>query len=471
MTDAGRQFSGATMKKRLLPGLITLLAAQPAFSLDLMETYEQALTYDSGIASAKAQLDAQRAAIDISKSALLPQVSAFGEASHTDLDTGQGSTSIFNTSDSYKSFNYGIQLTQPLFRAGDWFKLDASQFQSEAAEAQYNLAQQQLMLDVSTAYFNVLRAQATVTTARATESAIQRQYEQAQERFDVGLIAINEVYEARAIYDDAKSQHLAAKNQLNVAREKLARLTGEYAEDLENLRQNFPLAPPEPMNPSAWEETAIQQNWSIQAALSELNASEANLKVAKSGHLPTLDLSASYSKNDFEGRNFSLSEGVQGVIGLSLNVPLYSGGGTQADVRQQRSLAIAAEQDLKTTRRDVRVNTRSLFLTVNNNIETANALKQTIVSRRSGLEATRAGYEVGTRNIVEVLDAERAYQVALRDYANARYDYVINTLQLKQAAGILSPQDLLAMNNWLSEGARGIEAMAEEALELEDPAR
>jgi outer membrane protein len=471
MVDAGRQFSGATMKKRLLSGLITLLAAQSAFSLDLMETYEQALTYDSGIASAMAQLDAQRAAIDISKSALLPQVSAFGEASHTDIDTGQGAASVFNTSDSYKAFNYGIQLTQPLFRAESWFKLDASQFQSEAAEAQYNLAQQQLMLDVSTAYFNVLRALATVTTARATESAIQRQYRQAQERFDVGLIAINEVYEARAIYDDAKSQHLAAKNQLNVAREELARLTGEYVEDLENLRKNFPLAPPEPMNPSAWEEIAIQQNWSIQAALYELNASEANLKVAKSGHLPTLDLSASYSKNESEGRNFSLSEGVQGVIGLSLNVPLYSGGGTQADVRQQRSLAIAAEQDLKTIRRDVRVNTRSLFLTVNNNIETANALKQTIVSRRSGLEATRAGYEVGTRNIVEVLDAERAYQVALRDYANARYDYVINTLQLKQAAGTLSPQDLLAMNNWLSEGARGIEAMAEEAIKLEDQAR
>jgi outer membrane protein len=469
--DAGRQFSGATMKKRLLSGLITLLAAQSAFSLDLMETYEQALTYDSGIASAMAQLDAQRAAIDISKSALLPQVSAFGEASHTDVDTGQGAANAFNTSDSYKTFNYGIQLTQPLFRAERWFKLDASQFQSEAAEAQYNLAQQQLMLDVSTAYFNVLRALATVTTARATESAIQRQYEQAQERFDVGLIAINEVYEARAVYDDAKSQHLAAKNQLNVAREELARLTGEYVEDLENLRQNFPLAPPEPMSPSAWEEIAIQQNWSIQAALSELNASEANLKVAKSGHLPTLDLSASYSKNESEGRNFSLSEGVQGVIGLSLNVPLYSGGGTQADVRQQRSLAIAAEQDLKTIRRDVRVNTRSLFLTVNNNIETANALEQTIVSRRSGLEATRAGYEVGTRNIVEVLDAERAYQVALRDYANARYDYVINTLQLKQAAGTLSPQDLLAMNNWLSEGARGIEAMAEKAIKLEDEAR
>ncbi|KXS54972.1 MAG: outer membrane channel protein [Marinobacter sp. T13-3] len=452
------------MKKRLLPGLITLLAAQPAFSLDLMETYEQALSYDSGIASARAQFEAQQAATDVSKSALLPQIAAFAEGSHTDFESKNG-----QSDDSYRTLNYGVQLTQPVFRADNWFEFDASQFQTEAAEAQYNLAQQQLMLDVSTAYFDVLRAQDTVTTAQATEAAIQRQYEQAQERFDVGLIAITEVYEARASYDDAKSQRIAAENQLNVAKEQLARLTGEYPADLENLRQNFPLGRPEPMNPNAWEATALEQNWSIQAALSELNANEANLKVAKSGHLPTLDLEASYGETDYDGRLTSQVEGTQAVVGLSLNVPLYMGGGTQAGVRQQRSLVTAAEEDLNTARRDVQVNTRSLFLTVNNNIETANAFEQTIVSRRSALDATRAGYDVGTRNIVEVLDAERAYYVALRDYANARYDYVVNTLQLKQAAGTLSPQDLLELNNWLSEGAQGIEALANDEEVLDDP--
>jgi outer membrane protein len=187
--------------------------------------------------------------------------------------------------------------------------------------------------------------------------------------------------------------------------------------------------------------------------------------------LPTLDLVASYGESELDGARNPQQEGTQGVIGLELNVPLYMGGGTQAGVRQQRSLVTAAEQDLNTVRRDVQVNTRSLFLTVNNNVETASALEQTIISRRSALDATRAGYDVGTRNIVEVLDAERAYYVALRDYANARYDYVINTLQLKQAAGTLSPQDLVDLNNWLSEGARGIEAMAEEDRTLDNPAR
>ncbi len=452
------------MKKRLLCGLVSLMAAQPAFALDLMEAYEKALSYDSGIAAAQASFEAQQAASDVSKSTLLPQVGAFAEANHTDLDGDL-------QDESYKSTSYGVRLTQPVFRADSWFRYDASQFQTESARARYNLAQQQLILDVATAYFNVLRAQDTVTTALANEAAIQRQYEQAQERFDVGLIAITEVYEARASYDDSKSQRIAAENQLNIALERLARLTGEYPEDLENLRQNFPLGRPTPMDPAAWEATALDQNWSIQAALYDLNASEANLKVAKSGHLPTLDLTASYGDSEIDGGSPSQFDGTQGVIGLTLNVPLYMGGGTQAGVRQQRSLVTVAEQELSTVRRDVRVTTRSLFLTVNNNVETVSALEQTIVSRRSALDATRAGYEVGTRNIVEVLDAERAYYVALRDYADARYDYVINTLQLKQAAGTLSPQDLMDLNNWLSETAPGIEALANEDTTLQDPTR
>ncbi|MEE3117745.1 MAG: TolC family outer membrane protein, partial [Pseudomonadota bacterium] len=428
------------MKKRLLSGLVGLLAVQPALAMDLVETYEKALSYDSGIAAAQASFEAQQAGSDVTRSELLPQLGAFGEANYVDVDGP-------NQDNSYREYAYGVQLTQPLFQADAWFRYDASQFQTDSARAQYNLAQQQLILDVATAYFNVLRAQDTVTTTMAAETAIQRQYEQAQERFDVGLIAITEVYEARASYDDTRSQRIVAENQLNVAREQLARLTGEFAEDLENLRQNFPLNRPDPMDPAAWEMTALDQNWSIQSAIYDLNVSEANLRASKAGHYPTLDLNASYGKTKTDGledpSSFQMQRDgttTQGVIGLTLNVPLYTGGGTQASVRQQRSLVTVAEQSLQTVRRDVRVSTRSLFLTVNNNIETASALEQTIVSRRSALDATRAGYEVGTRNIVEVLDAERAYYVALRDFANARYDYVINTLQLKQAAGTLSPQ-------------------------------
>ncbi|MEX2476779.1 TolC family outer membrane protein [Marinobacter sp.] len=458
------------MKKRLLPGMIGLLAANPVLAMNLIETYEKALSYDSGIAAARASFEAQEAGTDVSRANLLPQINAHGEANYTDTESE-------NQQADYTTLAYGVQLTQPLFRADAWYAFDASKFQSEAARAEYNLAQQQLILDVATAYFSVLRSADTLTTARATEAAIQRQYEQAQERFDVGLIAITEVYEARASYDDSKSQRIAAESDLDIAREQLARLTGEYTEELDNLRENFPLGRPEPMDPTQWEQTALEQNWTIQSAIYELNTSEANLKASKAGHYPTLDLNASYGQSEINGLNDGTapvqqrSDGTttEAVIGVTLNVPLYMGGGTQAGVRQQRSLVAVAQQGLETTRRDVRVNTRSLFRTVNTNVETASALEQTIISRRSALDATRAGYDVGTRNIVEVLDAERAYYVALRDYANSRYDYVINTLSLKQAAGTLSPQDLIDLNNWLSATAPGIEALANQKETLEDP--
>ena len=456
------------MKKRLLSGLIGLLAAQPAVSMDLVETYNKALSYDSGIATAQATFEAQQSASNVTRSALLPEIVGFGEASHTDVDSPSQDTG-------YKTFAYGVRLTQPLFRAQEWFRYDASQFQTEAARADYNLAQQQLILDVAKAYFGVLRAADSLTVSRSAEAAFQRQYEQAQERFDVGLIAITEVYEARATYDASKSQRIAAESDLAISREQLARLTGEYDESLNNLRRNFPLGRPEPMDPSAWENLALEQNWQIY----DLNATEANLKTAKSGHLPTLDLNASYGKTDIDGLDQGTpmqgarldGETTEGQIGITLNVPLYLGGGTQAGVRQQRSLVTAAEQSLETVRRDVRVSTRSLFRTVNTNIESASALEQTIISRRSALDATRAGYEVGTRNIVEVLDAERNYYVALRDFANARYDYVVNSLELKQSAGTLNPQDLADLNAWLSASAPGIEALANEEDTLNDPAQ
>ncbi|MFW5823481.1 MAG: TolC family outer membrane protein [Marinobacter sp.] len=459
------------MKKQLLCGLMGLLSAQAALGMDLVETYEKALSYDSGIAAARSSLEAQEAGADITRSELLPQIGAYGDAEHIDVD-GPGQDG------SYKRYGYGVQLTQPLFQADAWFAYDAAQFQTEAARAEYNLAQQQLILDVAEAYFDVLRASDNLTTARATENAIERQYQQAQERFDVGLIAITEVYEARASFDDSTSRRIAAESDLDLAREQLARLTGEYAEDLENLERDFPLMHPTPDNPDKWEATALEQNWQIQTAIRELQASKANLKEARAGRYPKVDLNASWGRQQLDGLENPASASLggqrdgtttEGVIGLSVNMPLYAGGGIQAGIRQQRSAVSLQDEELKTTRRDVKVNTRSLYRSINTNIETASALEQTIVSRRSALDATRAGYDVGTRNIVEVLEAEQAYYVALRDYANARYDYVVNSLGLKQAAGTLSPQDIVELNEWLSQDAPGIEALANEEEMLEDP--
>lgn len=444
-----------------------LLPAGNASADNLITVYEQALAYDSDLAAARAVREAREAAVDESRAPLLPQLDAFAESAYTDRITGDLDIT---------SHEYGVQLNQPLFRANAWFGYQASQQQSKVAAAELSRAEQGLILEVAEQYFNVLRAQDELDTARAQEAALRRQWEQARERYEVGLVATTEVEEARAGYDASQSQRIAAESQLDIERESLARLTGEFYKNLQRLRIDFPVNAPTPDDPEAWAEKALEQNWSIRAQSLAVTASEEQVKAARSEHLPTLDLFAGVTRQhqdyDADGTTSTATPQTSAFdqdyprtdarIGLSLNVPLYEGGGTSAGVRRVRSETDEAQRKLDTTRRNVRLDTRSLFRQVHTNMQTLRAQEQTIVSRRSALDATRAGYDVGTRNIVEVLDAEQNYYVALRDFANARYDYVLNTLRLKQAAGTLSPQDLAELDRWLSASAPGIERLARE---------
>lgn len=452
-----------------------MVPAAPVNAESLVTVYEQALAYDSGVAAARAAREAREAAADEARSALLPQINAFGETRFVESDVNPSEASFFEEERTVTN-QYGVRLDQPLFRASPWFNLRGSREQSKAAEAELALTQQQLILDVATEYFEVLRAQDELDTALAQETALRRQWEQAKERHEVGLIATTEVEEARAGYDASQSQRIAAESQLDIARESLARLSGQYYEELDRLEVEFPTVSPEPTDPEAWQETALLQNWSVQAARFAVDAAEEAVKANRSQHYPTLDLSASVTRQRRDttgsrldqpqaGSSTGTDRRTDGAIGLSLNVPLYQGGGTSAGVRRARAEATQAERELETTRRNVRLETRTLFRQIQTNIETLKAQQQTIVSRRSALDATRAGYDVGTRNIVEVLDAEQNYFVALRDFANARYDYVLNTLRLKQAAGTLSPQDLIDLDRWLSATAPGIERLARQITE------
>lgn len=443
-----------------------MLPAGNAGAENLITVYEQALAYDSELAAARAVREAREAAVSESRAPLLPQLDAFAESAYTDRVTGDVDIT---------THEYGVQLNQPLFRANAWFGYQASQQQSKAAAAELSRAEQTLILEVAEQYFNVLRAQDELDTARAQEAALRRQWEQAQERYEVGLVATTEVEEARAGYDASQSQRIAAESQLDIERESLARLTGQFYEELERLMIDFPVNAPTPDDPEAWAEKALEQNWSIRAQSLAMEASQEKLKAARSEHLPTLDLFAGVTRQHQDYDSGVSGPGSQqsafidqdyprtdARIGLSLNVPLYEGGGTSAGVRRARSETDEAQRNLDTTRRNVRLDTRSLFRQISTNMQTLRAQRQTIVSRRSALDATRAGYDVGTRNIVEVLDAEQNYYVALRDFANARYDYVLNTLRLKQAAGTLSPQDLAELDRWLSASAPGIERLARE---------
>jgi outer membrane protein len=304
----------------------------------------------------------------------------------------------------------------------------------------------------------VLRAQDNLASTKAEEAAFKRQLDQANERFDVGLSDKTDVLEAQAGFDTARANRIIAQQQVEDAFEALTTLTNRDFAALEGIEHSLPILAPTPNDAKAWVDTAAAQNLNLQASNYAVNAAEETLRQRKSGHAPTLDAVASYQKGDNDSLGFSNSgasatpfsgDVEQRSIGLQLNIPLYSGGLTSSQVRESYQRLNQTEQLRESLRRQVVQNTRNLHRAVNTDVETVQARKQSIISNQSALEATEIGYQVGTRNIVDVLDAQRQLYSSVRNYNNARYDYILNNLRLKQAAGTLSPDDLAALEQYL----------------------
>jgi outer membrane protein len=307
-----------------------------------------------------------------------------------------------------------------------------------------------------------LRAKDNLATKIAEEKAIERQLEQTQQRFDVGLIAITDVHEARAAHDLARVTRLEAEGNLGIAREALTVLTGQAAGELWSLKESLPIASPDPVERAEWVDFALKQNMQIRAAFFAAEAAHQNAKAKKAEHLPKLTGNISYFDNsgDTDSSGFdpdtnqpfdvSLPTETDGhQFGVTLNVPIFSGGRVSASRRQAYQEYMRAYETHIGTQRNIIQLTRSQHLQVVTDVGKVSARKQAITSAQSALDATQAGYEVGTRNIVDVLDAQRFLYRALFNYSNARYDYVVNMLKLKQAAGTLSPADISDLSSWL----------------------
>src|SRR5690606_10501594 len=294
----------------------------------------------------------------------------------------------------------------------------------------------------------VLRAQDALAAVKAEEAALKRQLDQAKERFEVGLSDRTDVLQAQAGYDSAHAGRLLAERQVQDAFENLEALTARPYRRLDGIRHSLPVLAPVPNDASRWVETAARQNLNLQASQFAVAAAEENLRQRRAGHAPTLDLVAQYQTGDNDGLGLTHSMDIPGLpmprytgdasqttVGLQLKVPLFSGGLTTAQGREARQLLEQAEQQREGLRRQVVQNTRNLFRAVNTDVEQVKARRQAIISSQSALEATEIGYEVGTRNIVDVLDAQRLLYATVRDYNNARYDYILDNLRLKQVAG------------------------------------
>lgn len=434
-----------TTSRMLAKLTLALIVSSNAYSesFDLLTLYENAVNYDAGIAAAKAAYQAEQQDEDSALANLLPNI--VGSASVGDTNDNKN----LQADQNYKTTNYSVSLTQPLIDITSWYSYSASEQNTLRAEADYLSAQQELILNIASAYFGVLRAEEDLVVAKALQAAVKRQYEQAKEQFDVGLIAITDVHEAKASFDDSNTTRIRAEGNVTLAKEQLSRLTGKFISKLHTLKADFPIAIDESASSDAWVTSAEQNNLQIRIAEYAMQTLKSQFEASKGGHYPTLNLTAGYDYTELNEYSPADSENENSSIFLNLNVPIFTGGATQANVRKTRFLLEQARFQLESAKRQARIEARTEFINLRTDIQAVESLSQNIVSRESALEATREGYKVGTRNIVEVLNAERNYYTALRDFASARFDFVESSLRIKRAAGTLSIEDIQALNQWL----------------------
>ena len=456
--------------RRLCIGAALAALAFNAHGASLRDIYELALENDATLKAQQARYLASLEDEKAARSQLLPQVLATYSMQNSDTDTSapgiigfspQRAPIIGNTFDNTDSNTraFRVSLQQAIFNLPAWFSFQRGRELSRQAEASFAANQQNLIVRVVEAYLAVLRAEDRLRAAVAREEAFGRQLEQNRQRFEVGLIAITDVYESQAAYDIAQVDRIAGDNQVAVALETLTVLTGQRHDRLDRLAEDFAAIPPEPADRGAWVEFALANNFTLKAARYAEEAARQNARARRLAHAPTLSGTARYTETEIDGRRFQDPAGIfnfppdrdidDTVLGLELSVPLFSGGALSAERRRAaQQFNAAREERINLTRRTV-TDARSLHMTVVNDVARVNARRQAIVSSQSALDATQAGYEVGTRNIVDVLNAQNTLFAAVRDYANSRYDYVVNTLRLKEQAGLLSPDDVIDLDGAL----------------------
>ena len=460
-----------TVLAALFTTLASGLLATASHAETLVDIYELALENDAQL---KAQVAQYKADLELEKLALAPLLpQARAGYSFTDSENDSTRPNLVFTEDPLNPFEqvnvttvtetetdgYDVSLSQTLFDLSAWFGWKAGKETSRQAEANLSAAQQDLIVRVVQAYFGVLRAQDNLRASQAQERAFERQLEQTRQRFEVGLIAITDVYEAEAARDLAQVTRIVDENNVAVAKENLSVLTGQAPGALFVLGEAFDPKPPEPADRSAWVDFAMSNNYRLAAARFAEEAARQNATSSRMGHAPTVTASYRYQDSETTGttlqdRNSDFvfqpnSEQTNESWQIRFDLPLSAGGAISASRRRAAEQFNAARESRINLSRNTVTQARSLHMTVMSDVSRVMARKQSIVSSQSALDATQAGYEVGTRNIVDVLNAQNKLFAAQRDYANSRYDFVINSLRLKEVAGTLSPEDIARLEGFL----------------------
>ncbi len=427
--------------KRISLALLGLFAVPGLHAANLLDIHTEAQSQDSAYASARAAYQAGLEKLPQGRSLLLPNVALSANVTGNDVDSP-------TVKRQFSTEGFTLSLSQPVYRKQNFLQYDQAKGQVNIAEAQYAAARQDLAMRVAQAYFDVLLAQDNVALAGAQKTAIAEQLEQAKRNFEVGTSTITDTHEAQARHDLASAQEIAAKNDLEIKKRALQQIIGRIPDALAGLNAKLPLNYPEPNDMGKWVEAAEQQNLQLQVQRTALEIATLEVEKNRAGHLPTVDLVASYNSTNNPSYMFSGTT-TTGSIGLQLNLPLYQGGLVDSKIREALANQDKARQDVETARRQVMLQSNQAFLGVTSGIAQVKALEQALVSSQSMLESTRIGQEVGVRTSVDVLNAQQQLFSAKRDLSQARYNTILSQLKLKLATGVLGENDLQQVNQWL----------------------
>ena len=439
------------------PLVLALALALPASALvgtagaaDLMQTYELARNGDPQLSAAESGRLAQKEGAVQARAALLPQVNGSASLGRSKSQPEGGAWS-----DTRTSRGYDLNLSQSVLDFSRYSTLRGQRALSQAADFNLEAANDSLITRTSAAYFNVLVAIETLAAAEAAETAFGRQFDYAQKRLDVGLAPITDVHEARAQYDSARANTILARNALDDSYRALAELTGQPISGLKGLPDDFrPELPPE-QNAQAWVDRALEQNPDLKAAQYTLESAQHGVSSARAGHYPTLDFSGGYSNGtSWDSVPGTLSRDGEGYNwGVTLTVPIFSGGATQSGVRQALAQRDRASDGLEQTRRALIRNTSNAYQALVAGVSEVEARRLAVVSAQSALDASQVGLEVGTRTVLDVLQNQRTLFQAQVEYAQARYNFLQNRLVLEQVAGTLDGTDVQDINRLLTADA------------------
>ena len=437
----------------LAAALAAALGASAASAQSLVALYEAARVQDAVWQSARAQYEANLARAEQSLAGILPNANLSSSYSRTQVDIvgvppqpGIANPNYFNTQ------NTTISASQPLYRPANWYTWQQGKRQADLARAQLVVAEQDLIVRLSQAYFDVLAAQDSLAFVRAQKSAVSEQLASAKRNFEVGTSTITDTREAQARYDLVLAQEIQAENDLRVRKLALDTLVGRKDVDPVPVASAIDLGPPQPADIEAWVTQAEDASPSVQQARIGLDVARLESEKARAGHKPTLDLQASYGvTRNINGNTTnpllpSSNRPAVAQAGVVLNIPIFAGFATQNRLRETLSLEDKAAADLENARRTVSQNTRAAYLGLVSGQGQVRVLEAAEASSQSALDANRLGYQVGVRINIDVLNAQSQLFQTKRDLAQARYNVLLGQLKLRQANGTLTSGDLARLN-------------------------